>query len=319
MAIWTVNDVDSQEGKTVLITGASSGIGFETARYLAKKGALVILASDDPEKGQLALESIKRENPAAKVRFELLDLASLLSIHSCCDRMMQELSGIDVLINNAGVAGIPHRLETIDGHEMTFAVNYLGHFILTAELFPLLLKSSDPRIILVSSLEHRSGFLNFDDIESFNYNSSAVYAQSKLALLSFAFELNRRALARGLKLKIIPVHPGATATHIFDRGPELARQYYHPKALLQRTLIKLFGQNPRKGALSLIFAATSVEARSGVFYGPDGPGELWGNPTEAKVSLAALNAIAADHLWKMSEELSGVVFDLDHKAVIGLH
>lgn len=320
MGTWSIEDIDSLEGKTCIITGGTSGIGKEAAKVLTQFGASVIIASDDLAKGQKVLEELKADIPKGNIVFEKLDLGSRASINSFCDRVMQDHPTVDILINNAGLAGIPKRSETIDGHEMIFGVNYLGHFILTAQLFPMIMRSTDPRVIFLSSIEHKEATLNFEDLDYHTgYQSSQSYAQSKLAMLMFAFELHRRCTQTGVQIKSIPVHPGASSTHIFDRGAELTGQGWHPRPMLKSFLIKALGQKPESGALPILFAATSIEARSGIYYGPDGMGELWGSPREAKVALPAENMLAARKLWEESERLSGIRFNVENSRSIGLH
>jgi NAD(P)-dependent dehydrogenase (short-subunit alcohol dehydrogenase family) len=320
MSTWTQKDINSMEGKVVIVTGGNSGIGLETSKELTRVGATVIIAANREDHGQAAIEEIKSLHKNASIFFEKLDLGSMASITSFSDRIMQEHRTVDVLINNAGLSAIQKRMETHDGHELTLGVNYLGHFALTAQLFPLLLRGSDPRIIFVSSLEHRRGEIHFSDIElQKKYSPADAYAQSKLAMLVFALELHRRCLTNGLNIKVIPVHPGATNTHIFDKGPKLSGKYLHPVPVIKRFLLKSLGQKAQTGALPLLFSATSVEARSGIYYGPDGPSELWGNPTEVKIAVQAANFHAGVRLWNLSEKLTKINFDVTTSKSIGLH
>jgi len=310
MAKWTAMDIDSQNHKVIIITGGTSGVGLETAKVLARMGAEVIIAADDESKGNRVIQKFKSEYPEARIFFEPLDLGSLGSITSFASKMNQSHSVIDVLINNAGLSAVPERLEAHEGHELIFSANYLGHFALTAQLFPMLSRSKDPRVVFVSSLEHRNAHLNLDDLDLHeNYSSEKAYAQSKLAMLMMGIELNRRCVEVGLNLKSIPVHPGFSNTHIFDRGPKM----------LQRTMVRIFGQKASMGALPLLFAATSIEARSGIYYGPDGLNELWGYPTEAKVAVQAKNLLGANKLWIQSERMTGIPFDIEIHKTIGLH
>lgn len=320
MSSWTQEDISSMEGKVVIVTGGNSGIGLETSKELIRVGATVIIAANREDKGESAIEEIKALHKEAKVFFEKLDLGSMASVTSFSNRVMQEHPTVDVLINNAGLSAVQKRMETHDGHELTLGVNYLGHFGLTAQLFPLLLRGSDPRIIFVSSLEHRQGEIHFNDIElQKKYSATDAYAQSKLAMLIFALELHRRCLSNGLNVKVIPAHPGAANTHIFDEGPRISGKYLHPVPLIKRFLLKSLGQKAQTGALPLLFAATSVEARSGIYYGPDGPSELWGNPTEVKIALQAANLHAGVRLWDLSEKLIRRNFDVATSKSIGLH
>lgn len=320
MSSWSKDDMGSMKGRIVVITGATSGIGFESAKQFAHKEATVIIAASDSEKGQRAIEEIKKTEKKAKVIFEHLNLASLSSVSSFADRIMQEYPVVDILINNAGISAVQKRMETLDGHELTFGVNYLGHFYLTTQLFPLLLRGTDPRIIFLSSIVHKRGRMHFDDLEfQKNYDASEAYAQSKLAMLLFSLELHHRCQEQGLHVKVIPVHPGASQTHIFDKGPQISGRYFHPVAVLKRIFLKTFGQNASKGALPILFAANSIEARSGIYYGPDGPFEIWGNPTEVGFSTQAANLIARERIWDHSERLTGINFNVASSKSIGLH
>lgn len=317
---WSTEDVDGQEGKKVVITGGSDGIGLSVAKELVRLGSHVIIASDDPAKGQIAVETILHENPAGKVEYEVLDLATSRSISAFVDKLMQEHGVIDTLINNAGIAGVIDRLESSDGHELTWAVNYLGHFSLTAQLFPLLMRSKEPRVVSVSSLDHHQGSIHFEDLDlKNNYDPDRAYSQSKLALLMFARELHRRCEESDINVRSIPVHPGMVRIHIFDKGPILSGKKYHPRQLFESLLIKSFGQGPHTGALPILFAACSIEARSGIYYGPSGFREYWGAPLEAKVSVKAENLLAMERLWIESERLTGIPFNVDQARTIGVH
>ncbi|HXH76226.1 MAG TPA: SDR family NAD(P)-dependent oxidoreductase [Bacteriovoracaceae bacterium] len=311
MSSWTASYIDSLAGKTFVVTRGTSGIGLETVKELLRHDAFVIMGASEEKKGKKVLEDLKREFPDGKLMCEHLDLGSLSSIYGFVDRIMHDHPSVDVLINNACTKATPKRLETTDGHELVFSINYLGHFVLTSQLFPLLLRSRDPRVVSVSSLRHHSGKLNFENLEFHKgYEPDVVYSQSKLAILMFALELHRRCHVSGNNVRSIPVHPGALESEIFDAGP---------LSLVQRILIKSLGQNAHKGALPILFGATSLEARSGIYYGPDGVNEYWGNPIEAKVAVHADNMIASARLWEESEKLAGVRFDVSGSKTIGLH
>jgi len=320
MSTWTGESIDNLKGKTYVITGGTSGIGLATARVLLAHGAHVVIGADDVEKGKRVRAELKEEGHPGSLVFRPLDLGNQRSIFAFAKAIAHDHPTVDGLINNAGLAAVPKRLESADGHELIFAVNYLGHFVLTSQLFPLLLRSRDPRVVSVSSLDHREAHLDFKDLEHHrDYSPDKVYSQSKLAILMFALELHRRCRAQGIHLRSIPVHPGAVTTHIFDRGPELAREWWSPRPLFQRLLFKVLGQEPDRGALTLLFAATSLEARSGTYYGPDGINEVWGNPMEAKIAVQAENMLAARRLWQESEKLSHVAFEVERSRSIGLH
>lgn len=310
MSTWTAERIDSLAGRTFVVTGGCSGIGLETVKRLLEHKAYVIGGAPDEEKGRAVMNDLKREFPEGTALFYSLDLGSQSSIFGFVEKILRDHPRVDVLINNAGIAAVPGRMESVDGHELTFSGNYLGHFILTSQLFPLLLRGKDPRVVTVSGLQHRHGKINLEDLDyHMGHKADVVYAQAKLALLMFALELHRRCLANEIHLRSIPVHPGAV-----DEGEE-----GEEATLLKRFFIRNFGQRPEKGALPLLFGATSLEARSGIYYGPDGPGEIRGNPTEAKVAVMAENMVLAQRLWKESERITGVRFNLEDLKFIGLH
>jgi NAD(P)-dependent dehydrogenase (short-subunit alcohol dehydrogenase family) len=299
----TQAEIPSQLGKTAVVTGATGGLGCETAMALAKAGAEVILTGRDDPRGQSALEKINREVLGAKISFEHLDLASLASIAGFAQRMHTRQS-LDLLINNAGVMALPRRQITADGFEMQFGTNYLGHFALTARLMPLLRRASGPRVVSVSSLAHRTGLIDFGDLQGERlYSPWKAYGQSKLATLMFALELQRRSDAAGWNLISDAAHPGFSRTNLFASGPgglvSLASGFAAP----------LFGQSAADGARPILFAATSPEAKPGGYYGPGGFSELRGAPARALIMPQARDAAAAAKLWDVSEKLTGTSFD----------
>ena len=215
MAGSTQAEIPSQLGRTAVVTGATGGLGYETALALAKAGSEVILTGRDDRKGQSAIEKISREVTGAKVSYEHLDLANLASIADFAQRMHARQS-LDLLINNAGVMALPRRQTTADGFEMQFGTNHLGHFALTARLMPLLRRASGPRVVSVSSLAHRTGLIDFDDLQGARvYSPWKAYGQSKLATLMFALELQRRSDAAGWNLISNAAHPGFARTNLF--------------------------------------------------------------------------------------------------------
>src|SRR6266404_1467005 len=303
MAGSTQAEIPSQLGKTVVVTGATGGLGYETALALAKAGAEVILTGRDDRKGQSAIEKISREVPDAKVKYESLDLASLASIADFAQRMHSR-KALDLLINNAGVMALPRRQSTADGFEMQFGTNYLGHFALTARLMPLLRRASGPRVVNVSSLAHRTGFIDFDDLQGARvYSPWKAYGQSKLAMLIFALELQRRSDAAGWNLTSNAAHPGFARTGLFASGPggllSLATDFAAP----------FFGQSAADGARPILFAATSPRAKLGAYYGPGGIGELRGAPAPALIMPQARDVATAARLWDVSEKLACTSFE----------
>jgi NAD(P)-dependent dehydrogenase (short-subunit alcohol dehydrogenase family) len=303
MAGSTEAEIPSQLGRLAVVTGATGGLGYETALALAKAGAEVVLTGRDDRKGASALEKISREVPDAKISYEHLDLASLASVAGFAQRIHARQS-LDLLICNAGVMALPRRQSTADGFEMQFATNYLGHFALTARLMPLLRRASGARVVSVSSLAHRTGFIDFDDLQGARvYAPWKAYGQSKLATLMFALELQRRSDAAGWNLTSNAAHPGFARTGLFASGPggllSLATDFAAP----------FFGQSAADGARPILFAATSPKAKPGAYYGPGGLGELRGAPAPALIMPQARDAATAARLWDVSEKLTGTSFD----------
>jgi NAD(P)-dependent dehydrogenase (short-subunit alcohol dehydrogenase family) len=291
--------IPSQFGKTAVVTGATGGLGYEAAFALTEAGSQVMLTGRDHRKGQSAVEKMSREVNCAKVSYEHLDLASLASIADFAQRMHTRQS-LDLLINNAGVMALPRRQTTADGFEMQFGTNYLGHFALTVLLMPLLRRASGPRVVSVSSLAHRTAFIDFDDLQSARiYSRWKAYGQSKLACLMFALELQRRSDAAGWNLISNAAHPGFARTNLFASGPggllSLATDFAAP----------FFGHSAADGTRPILFAATSPAARPGSYYGPGGIGEPRGAPASALIMSQARDAAAAARLWNVSEQLTG--------------
>lgn len=298
----TQAEIPSQLGKTAVVTGSTGGLGYETVLVLAKTGAEIILTGRDDRKGQLALEKISREVVGARIFYEHLDLASLASIADFAQRM-QVRQSLDLLINNAGVMALPRRQTTADGFETQFGTNYLGHFALTARLMPLLRRASGPRVVSVSSLAHRTGFIDFGDLQGTRlYSPWKAYGQSKLACLIFALELQRRSDAAGWNLTSDAAHPGFARTNLFAGGPggllSVATDFAAP----------FFGHSAADGARPILFAATSPQAKPGAYYGPGGFGELRGAPAPALIMPKARDAATAARLWDVSEKLTGTSF-----------
>jgi NAD(P)-dependent dehydrogenase (short-subunit alcohol dehydrogenase family) len=292
-------EIPLQSGRVAVVTGATGGLGYETALALAKAGAEVVLTARDEGKGQSAIEKISGEVSGARVSYERLDLADLASVADFSQRM-QSRASLDLLINNAGVMALPRRQTTADGFEMQFGTNYLGHFALTARLMPLLQRARGARVVNVSSLAHRTAFIDFDDLQGArSYSPWKAYGQSKLAMLIFALELQRRSDAAGWSLTSVAAHPGFARTSLFSSGPggllSLASDFAAP----------FFGQSAADGARPILFAATSSKAKPGAYYGPGGIGELRGAPAQALIMPQARNVTTAQRLWDVSVQLSG--------------
>jgi NAD(P)-dependent dehydrogenase (short-subunit alcohol dehydrogenase family) len=306
MTDWTTADIPPQTGKTVIITGATGGLGYETALALAGAGAAVVLTGRSDAKGAAALAKIRAQFPGAGVSYETLDLASLASVASFAARFAARHDALDLLINNAGVMALPKRQTTADGFEMQFGVNYVSHYTLTAHLLPLLRRGNKPRVVNLSSLAHRGGRINFDDLQSLrSYSPWRAYCQSKLAMLMFAFELQRRSDANGWGLMSNAAHPGYARTDLIPNGPGVGGL----QSRLSRLLQPFASQSAAAGALPTLFAATSPDAKGGGYYGPDWFYELKGPPVPAKIMPQAKDPAASARLWEVSAVLTGVSFD----------
>ena len=291
---WTADDMPDQSGRLAVVTGSNSGIGLRTAAELARHGAHVIMACRSPEKGRAAAESIAADVPGA-VEAMTLDLADLASVRAFADALRERFDRLDLLINNAGVMA-PPASRTADGFELQFGTNHLGHFALTARLLDLLRGAAGSRVVTVSSIVHRFGKIDFDDLqwESRRYAANRAYGQSKLANLLFAYELQRRLDRAGIAMLATAAHPGWTTTGLQRNAPRL------------RLLNPLFGMAPSGGALPTLYAATADDVEPGGFYGPDGWGGLRGHPTRVRSSVASLDEAVAARLWQVSEDLVGV-------------
>jgi NAD(P)-dependent dehydrogenase (short-subunit alcohol dehydrogenase family) len=300
---WTTQDMPSQRGRTIVVTG-TGGLGYEDALALARAGADVIVAGRNPARGAEAVARIKVDVPGATIAFEALDLASLASVEAFGRRLAATQERVDVLVNNAGVMTPPRRQTTADGLELQFGTNYLGHFALTAHLLPLLTKGRNPRVVTLSSVAARQGAIDFDDLQSERaYKPMAAYAQSKLACLIFALELQHRSDLAGWDIASIAAHPGVSRTDLLHNAPGR----FSPQGLI-RSLLPFLFQPAAQGALPTLFAATAPTAHPGGYYGPHRLSETRGHPTEARTPKAALDAPVADRLWRVSEELAGLDF-----------
>lgn len=307
MASWTTRDIPALTGKLAIVTGATGGLGLETALVLAGAGAEVVLAGRNPVKGREAEALIRDRHRNAKVRFESVDLASLASVADFADRTASAGRPIDILVNNAGVMALRERQTTPDGFEMQLGTNYLSHFALTAKLLPLL-KAGKARVVQLSSFGHRSGKIRLDDLNyEQGYDPFPVYSQSKLAMLMFALELDRRSKAKGWGLTSVAAHPGFARTDLVANGPAIGASIFLRWGIgLAKILI---GQSAAAGALPTLMAATMPGVIGGQYFGPQGWNEFKGRPGPAKIAPQALDSNVAAKLWAASERLTGVVFD----------
>lgn len=304
MANWTASAIPSQAGRSAVVTG-TGGLGYEIALGLARAGGEVILAGRNPQKGADAVARIRAQASSATIRFEPVDLASLKSVAEFSARLRDARQSLDLLINNAGVMTPPKRLATSDGFELQLGTNHLGHFALTAGLLSLLRNGTAPRVVSVSSVAARQGAIKFEDLNAERqYNPMAVYGQSKLACLMFAFELQRQSDAKGWGLTSVAAHPGITRTDLLINGAGASSL---PGRV--RRFVPILFQPAWQGALPILFAATSPDAKAGAYYGPDKMGETRGYPALSNIPPQARDEAIAKRLWQVSEDLSGLRFE----------
>lgn len=302
---WAVADIPDQTGRRAVVTGANSGLGYETSLALAQKGAAVTMAVRDTDKGEQAAADIRARTPGANVEVRRLDLADLASIDEFAWLWRESHpDGLDLLINNAGVMAIPKR-TTANGFEMQFGTNHLGHFALTGRLLDAL--RAGARIVTVSSQAHRMGRMNFDDLMGERkYRTWGAYGQSKLANLLFMRELAQRLREAGLPIVSVAAHPGYASTHLQAAGPEMRGQAWQTKVM--GVANKVLAQSAAMGALPTLYAATYPGVTNGDYIGPDGFGEQRGHPKLVGMAPPARDAAAAGRLWTVSEELTGVYY-----------
>lgn len=304
---WLAQHIPDQAGKRVVITGANSGLGFETAKVLAVRGAHVVLAVRDLHKGDRAAEAIRRAAPRADLELRPLDLASLASVRGFAEGFVRAQDRLDILINNAGVMAIPRR-TTADGFEMQFGTNHLGHFALTGLLLPLLQRAPAGRVATMSSGMHLFGKMAFEDLQAErSYGKWTAYAQSKLANLLFAYELQRRLAAAGSKVISVAAHPGYAATNLQAVGPEMAGSRLW--ARIMPAANRILAQSAAMGALPMLYAATSPDVRGGDYLGPDGWLGQSGFPKRVASNARSHDRGAAARLWAMSAQLTGIDYD----------
>ena len=300
---YSEDDIPNLAGKTAVVTGATGGLGFETARMLAEHGACVILAGRNADKGRDALNRIRATAPRAKIAFEMIDLGSLASVAAFGNRLLAQGEPLDILVNNAGVMTPPTRQITSDGFELQFGTNYLSHFALTARLLPLLRAAPNARVVSLSSVAARQGRIDFSNLQSDPYKPMVAYSQSKLACLMFGFELQRRSVANNWGVTSTIAHPGVARTDLIVNGMGETS----PAAFARRYLTFLFAHVPQ-AALPSLLAATAPDALPGAYYGPRGLLEVRGPVGVATTPKAALDVAVARRLWDESEKLGGVPF-----------
>lgn len=292
---WTAADVPDQTGRTAVVTGANTGIGYETALALARKGCRVLLACRSLERAAAARERIAQHAPAGQVpEVRHLDLGLLDSVRTFADEVLATEDRLDLLINNAGVMAPPFTTSA-EGVELQFAVNHLGHFALTGLLLDRLNATAGARVVTVSSVAHRRGRIDVTNLRGEGtYSPFREYSQSKLANLAFALDLQRRLTRAGVETLSIAAHPGWVPTDLQRHHPVLGKLMY------------VWHHDAASGARPTLFAATSPDAEPGGYYGPDGLGEYRGAPGPAKITERARDQDTAESLWTVSEEMTGV-------------
>jgi NAD(P)-dependent dehydrogenase (short-subunit alcohol dehydrogenase family) len=302
---WTLKDIPDQRGRVVIVTGGNSGIGYEAALALAGKNAQVILTTRSMDKGAAAARSIHEKYPQADVAVMDLDLADLKSVRNFAQTFLTKYKRLDILINNAGVMALPKR-KTVDGFEMHFGTNHLGHFALTGLLLPSLKAAPNGRIVTVSSGVHTSGDIHFDDLQwEKKYERWGAYAQSKLANLLFAYELQRRLASTGSSLISVGCHPGYAATNLQAAGPQMEGSAV--KLWMMKLGNAVFAQGQDMGALPTLYAAVAADVNGCDYIGPSGG--MRGYPAKVMSNNKSYDEALAKRLWQVSEELTGVVYE----------
>jgi NAD(P)-dependent dehydrogenase (short-subunit alcohol dehydrogenase family) len=306
MAGWTEKDMPDQDGRIAVVTGANSGIGYVTARELARKGARVVLACRSEARGTEAGDRLAAEVPGAELEFARLDLADLACLREFAAGFSDEYDRLDLLVNNAGVMALPYG-TTADGFETQFGVNHLGHFALTGLLLPTLLATPGARVVTVASPLHTMSNIDITDLNSERrYRRWIAYARSKTANLLFTHELARRLTAHGSDVVAAAAHPGYAATNLQTQAPRMSGRKVSERFMEIGN--RFFAQSAEAGALPTLYAATAPDVRPDSFTGPSFVG--WrGSPAPSFRAPWTLNDRAGERLWVASEELTGVAYD----------
>lgn len=302
MSGWTAEQIPDQHGRVAVVTGANSGLGEVTARELARRGAHVVLAVRSVDKGEAAAREIRDAAPGATVEVRALDLSALDSVRAFAADLAGDHPAVDLLVNNAGIMMTPPS-RTADGFELQLGTNHLGHFALTGLLLEALGRTPAPRVVTVSSIEHKPGRIHFDDLQlEHGYAPRKAYQQSKMANAVFGLELDRRLRAAGSPVLSVLAHPGYSATNLQSTGPTGAAK------LAMKLGNAVLAQPVQRGALPQLYAATAPDVGGGQFFGPDGFQEFRGNPTEVQAVAPAHDPEIGRRLWEVSQELTGVRF-----------
>ncbi len=305
---WTAADVPDQSGRVAVVTGASSGLGFETAKVLAARGAHVVLACRDLGKAGRTADNIRADNRRASLQVVRLDLASQASVREAAEEIRSTCPQLDLLINNAGVMEVPSYQRTEDGFELMLATNHLGHFALTGLVLDRMLATPGSRIVSVSSIAHRRGTIHFDDLQlERSFDAEVAYPQSKLANLLFTYELQRRLAADGAPTVALAAHPGLARTDLWI-GSSLLERVLISSRLRMLTFAVI--QSAEVGALPTLRAAVDPAAQGGEYYGPSGRWEFTGDPGRVSSNERSHDRADQDRLWELSEQLTGVSYSL---------
>ncbi|MCB0651461.1 MAG: SDR family NAD(P)-dependent oxidoreductase [Saprospiraceae bacterium] len=301
MSSFDLNKVPSKKDSIAIVTGANIGLGYETTIGLAKKQIKVIMACRNKEKAENARKEILQKVPGADLGIILLDLGNLESVRNFASSFQEKYNRLDLLINNAGIM-IPPFSKTTDGFESQIGVNYLGHFLLTGLLMPLLEKTASSRIVTLSSIAHRNGVINFDDLNSEkSYSKMTAYGQSKVACLMFAYEMQRRLEAKGSKVISVASHPGVSNTNLSQYAPAWFK-------VIGSLLLPFFMHAPEKAALPSLYAALGEDVKGGDYFGPTGFREMKGAPGKVSSSTYSSDKDIAKRLWDVSQELTGIKY-----------
>ncbi len=301
---WTINNIPDLSKKIILITGGNSGLGFEAARVFAKKNAQVIFTTRDINKGNEAKNKILKEYPKANIKVMKLDLTDLNSIHNFTKKYKETYNKLDILINNAGIMMTPYK-KTKDGFELQFGTNHLGHFALTGLLLDYLKNTPKSRVVNVSSMAHKSGVIDFEDLmfENKKYSPMKSYSRSKLANLLFTYELERRLKKKNIDCISVAAHPGVASTNL----DKYLKENFLLKILL-KIILPIITQSPKKGALPEIRAAIDKNVIGADYYGPNGFNEMKGLPIKVQSNKLSHNIEDAKKLWKVSEKLTKIKY-----------
>jgi NAD(P)-dependent dehydrogenase (short-subunit alcohol dehydrogenase family) len=299
---WTLVDAPDQSGRVAVVTGANSGLGYEITKGLASLGARVVMACRSTDRGTEARREMERDVAEGSLSVEELDLGELSSVAAFADRFEERYDALDLLVNNAGVMALPRR-ETADGFETQLGVNHLGHFALTGRLFDSLRAAESPRVATMSSGLHERGRIDFSDLQGEReYDKWEAYAQSKLANLLFAYELDRRQES----VLSVGAHPGWAATNLQYAGPAMTGDRLRKAAM--RVANTLLAQDAAEGALPMLYAATMPDVKGGEYYGPGGLMDMRGPPERQRSSERSYDRETAARLWEVSERLTGVSY-----------